>query len=65
MKWIVDRIDEGFAVVEAENEVMYNIPLDALDEGVSEGDIINISVDKKETEDRKEYIEDLMDDLFI
>ncbi|MBR2133144.1 MAG: DUF3006 domain-containing protein [Eubacterium sp.] len=65
MKWIVDRIEEGFAVVEAENEKMYNIPLDALEKGVKEGDVINVSVDKSETKKREEYIEKLMDDLFV
>ena len=65
MRWIIDRIEEGFAVVEAEDEQIYNIPLDAFGEEVREGDVINISVDKNETEERKEIIEDLMDDLFV
>ncbi len=65
MKWIVDRIEEGFAVVEAEDTKSFAIPLDAFDCEISEGDVINVTVDKAETEKRKETIESLMNDLFV
>ena len=65
MKWIVDRIEDGFAVIEAENGKTYDIPLDAFGEEIKENDVITLSADSVKTEQRKEEIESLMDDLFI
>ena len=50
MKWIVDRIENHIAVCEMENGKTI--------------DVINLSVDKTETKDRKEKIDKLMNDLF-
>ena len=65
MKWIVDRIEDGFAVIEAENGKTYDIPLDAFSEEIKENDVITLSADSVKTEQRKEEIESLMNDLFI
>ncbi len=64
MKWIIDRLENGFAVVELENKEIINIPKSALPEGVREGDVICVSVDSRETQDRKEKIDGLMNSLF-
>lgn len=64
MKWIIDRLENGFAVVELENKEIINIPKSALPEGVREGDVICVFVDSRETQDRKEKIDGLMNSLF-
>ncbi|MCH5320917.1 MAG: DUF3006 domain-containing protein [Eubacterium sp.] len=64
MKWIIDRIENNTAVCEIENGKTIDVILDALPEGVKEGDVINISVDTTETENRKEKIDKLMNSLF-
>ena len=62
---IVDRFESDFAVCEIEEGVFADIPLKALPDGVHEGDVIKISVDKDETESRKKNINNLMNRLFI
>lgn len=64
MKVIVDRIEGKNAVVEIEEGSFALLPL-VLVNGVKEGDVIDISIDKEETEERKKKINNLMDELFI
>lgn len=64
MKWTVDRIENGFAVCETEDGTMIDIKLSALPKGIKECDVIHISVDKTETNQRKEKINELMNNLF-
>lgn len=64
MKWIVDRIENDFAVCETDNGEMTDININALPKGIKEGDVINVSVDETETEKRKENIDKLMNSLF-
>lgn len=64
MKWIIDRLENGFAAVELDNKEMINIPLNALPDGVREGDVISVCIDSKETQGRKEKIDGLMNSLF-
>lgn len=61
---IIDRFESGFAVCEIDEGCFVNIPEKALPQGVKEGDVITISVDKSETEKRKEKIDNLMNSLF-
>ncbi len=63
MKVIVDRIEKDYVVVEIEKGKMCNLPVDLVP-NVKEGDVINITVDKKETKKRKEQVIDLMSSLF-
>ncbi|MDE5604592.1 MAG: DUF3006 domain-containing protein [Eubacterium sp.] len=63
-KLIVDRIEADFAVCEIEEGNFADIPLKALPDGVHEGDVIKISVDTEETENRKKNINKLMNSLF-
>lgn len=63
MKWIIDRIEEGIAVCEVENEFI-NVPLSALPSGVKENDIIDLTINYAEKEQRTEKIENLMNNLF-
>ena len=64
MKWIVDRIEGDYAVVELENGKAVDIPLISLPEDIKEGAVINVSADKAETDKRKENIDSLAKKLF-
>ena len=63
MKIVIDRFEGEYAVCEMPDSTMVNIPKIVL-EGASEGDIININIDKAETDKRKENIEKLMNDVW-
>lgn len=69
MKVAIDRFEGSFAVCETENKEMINIEKDKLPSDVKEGDILfvdgdNISIDKVATENQKNKIEQLMNDLW-
>jgi phosphoribosylformylglycinamidine (FGAM) synthase PurS component len=63
MKVIVDRFEGDYAVVEIAIGKCVNIPR-VLVPDAKEGDIIKIEIEKKETEKRKKYIKDLMNNVF-
>lgn len=65
MKYIIDRFEGEFAVCELEDMSMVNVPKKALPQEAREGDSILVTIDSAETEDRKEDIKKLMDDLFM
>lgn len=67
MRGIVDRIEGDFLVVELETEEMIEIPIEKVKDA-KEGDVLiitkeDITVDKEETKNRKEYIENLFNNL--
>lgn len=69
VKYSVDRIEEGFAVCEAENGTFENIVLEKLPEGVREGDILLLTEDgfsvlTNETEERRKRIAGLQKSIF-
>lgn len=59
----VDRFEGEFAVVEAENGKIYNIPCELVPDA-KEGSVINIYVDKERTEKQKNEVQSLVDELF-
>ena len=63
MKVIIDRFERDYAVVEIEIGKCVNIPK-ILIPNAKEGDIIKIEIEKKETEERKKHIQNLMNDVF-
>ncbi|MDE5973749.1 MAG: DUF3006 domain-containing protein [Eubacterium sp.] len=63
MNWIIDRIENNTAVCEA-GDIMVNVPLSVLPEGASEGDVITLFIDKTQTAERKNKINNLMNSLF-
>ena len=63
MKVIVDRFEGDYAVVEIAIGKCVNIPR-VLVPYAKEGDIIKIEIEKEETEERKKYIKDLMNNVF-
>jgi hypothetical protein len=64
LKYIIDRFEGDLAVVEIEEGVFTNIPKIALPKEAKEGDIIDVSVDNNETEQRRKNIEKLMENLW-
>ncbi|WKV08157.1 DUF3006 domain-containing protein [Thermoanaerobacterium sp. CMT5567-10] len=63
MKVIIDRFEGDFAVVEMPNRKMVNLPK-VLVPDAHEGDVIDISIDKKETKNRSDKISRMMEDLW-
>ena len=69
MELIVDRLEEEYIVCEDENKNIVNIIKDEVEDEVKEGDILifvdgKYIVNKEKTKDRKEYIENLIEDLW-
>ena len=69
MELIVDRLEEEYIVCEDENKNIVNILKDEVEDEVREGDILifvdgKYIVNKEKTKDRKEYIENLIEDLW-
>ena len=62
MEVIVDRFEGDYAVVEIAIGKCVNIPR-VLVPDAKEGDIIKIEIEKEETEERKKYIKDLMNNV--
>jgi len=62
MKVTIDRFEGSFAVVELEDRTMANIP-SVLLPTAKEGDVINITIDLKETQARKKKLKKMLDDL--
>ncbi|MBQ9833613.1 MAG: DUF3006 domain-containing protein [Bacilli bacterium] len=63
MKVIIDRFEGEYAVVEVAIGQFVNIPK-VLIPNANEGDVIKIEIDKKETEERRKHIQDLMNNVF-
>lgn len=69
MKYIVDRIEDKYAVCEDEKGNMINIPLLKFESLVRENDVVeyvdnSYKVLKLETIKRKKYIEDIAKDMW-
>ena len=69
-KYIIDRVEGNYAIIEKENGYIYKILIDDIKGNFKEGDIlINIDdkyfeVDKRFTLSRKKQIEDIMRDMW-
>lgn len=66
MKYIIDRFEEDYAIIEGEDMDTFNLPKHMIPKDAMEGDILEIEVKLKQddTEQRKKRIENLMDDLW-
>lgn len=64
LKFIIDRFENEIAVVELDNKEMVDIPRKVLPKDTVEGDIINISIEKIETDVRKKNIQDKFNSMF-
>ena len=63
--WIIDRIEGSIAVVEIAVNETVNIPLSALPNGIREGSVLRINVDKEEEVRRKKKTRSLFDRLRV
>lgn len=68
-KYIVDRIEEKYAVVEKENGDMYRIAKDSIKGDFKDGDILinrgeYFEIDKAFTFNRRKEIEDITKDMW-
>lgn len=61
---IIDRFEGDFAVIEADNGKIYEIPKAILPRNAKEGSLIEIIVKEKETEYRKNKMKEKMNSLF-
>lgn len=64
MKYIIDRLEGEYAIVELPDKTLVNIPRTALPSNAKEGSVISVIVDNKNTEKRTKHINKLMGDLF-
>lgn len=64
MHIIIDRFEGDFAVVELEDSSMINMPILLIPEEAEEGDILEITIDRDEIENRRKNIEKLCEDLW-
>lgn len=64
MRFIIDRFEGDYAVVELENQETIDIPRKILPEEAKEGDIVKVFIDEEETKSRKEIIKNKFNDLF-
>ena len=65
MKFIIDRFEGDFAVVELDNGNFENMPKTFLPQNAKEGDCIIISIDSNTTTKAKKRIEKKMNNLFV
>lgn len=64
MRYIIDRFEGEYAVIELSGGKTVNIPKIILPENAFEGSIINITVDETETLKIKEKMRSRLDGLF-
>jgi hypothetical protein len=62
---ILDRFEGEWAVIEF-NNTTFNIPIKLIPKEAKEGDVLMLecSINKKETENRRKKVQGLMDELF-
>jgi hypothetical protein len=64
MKLVVNRIENGFAVVETKDGNFENIPISALPDDVSEGAVIEVNILYEETAKKEKEIKEKLNNLF-
>lgn len=68
-RYIIDRIEGNFAIVEKENGDMDKISIDRIKGNFKEGDVLTnkdeyFEVDKSSTLNRKKQINEIMEDMW-
>lgn len=64
MHFIIDRFENEYALVEMENKTIVSLPKILLPINAKEGDILEISILKNLTEQRRKEIKKLSDELW-
>lgn len=65
MKITIDRIEKRFVVVETENKDILDVDIRLLPHDIQEGDIVEITVNKEEKEEKRKKMTELMNDLWL
>lgn len=68
-KYIIDRVDGNYVIVQSENEEMHEISLEDIKGDFKEGDILvkingYFEIDKASTLARRKQIDDIMRDMW-
>ena len=63
MKWVIDRIEDDFAVMTFE-EFSFDVPVKCLPKNICEGAVVDLTVDNNATEAKAKKARSLMDSLF-
>lgn len=64
MKYIIDRFEGDFAVVELPDKTIVNIPKKAIPPDAKEGSVVDVTIDVTEKSERTQKIHKQMDALF-
>lgn len=64
LKYIIDRFEGDFAIVELEDKTFSNIPRIAIPLEAKEGSVIDVAIDVESTDERSRKINRMMGDLF-
>lgn len=64
MRMIIDRFENGFAVVELEDGTVQDVPRSILPVDANEGDSVLVTIDLSSVAERGERIEALMDTVW-
>lgn len=64
MKFIIDRFEGNFAIIELPNGQMIDCPKTMLPDNAKEGSILNITVDEKTTKEKLQTVTERMNKLF-
>ena len=64
MQVVIDRIEEDYIVVELEDGTIVDVPR-VLIPGAKEGDLVDIYINRDDTDKKNKEVNRLMDDLFI
>lgn len=54
MKFVIDRFENGFAVIELQDGEIVNLPIQILPMNTKEGDVVILKVSQKETDKRNQ-----------
>ena len=65
MRVIIDRFEGEQAVVEIAEGMFCDLPRRLLPEEAREGDVIQITIDRAATEERRQQLTRLVDELFL
>ena len=61
--WVIDRIENGIAVIEF-NGSTFDDPVSSLPDGIKEGMVLSICIDKDAENKKRQQARSLMDSMF-
>ena len=61
--WVIERIENGIAVIEYNNST-FDVPVSSLPDGIKEGMVLSICIDKDAENKKRQQARSLMDSMF-